>query len=181
MHSPRGIAARWLGFLGARISVMIPLRPGCAFPEGTMTIIRREFLLCAGAAASATAVAKLAAAQTAAAGPKLTQILRKDLDAQGQRVEESVVSVVEFGPGIAAPWHMHPGAQEILYALEGNLVVEIEGQGPATVKAGECSIIPADIPHLARNDSTSTTAKALVVHSRSAKDKPLVVPVKRPS
>ena len=144
-----------------------------------MRIIDRRFLLLAGAAASASATTTLAAAQTPAAGPKLTQILRKDLESQGEQVQESVVSVVEFGPGIAAPWHMHPGAQEILYTLDGTLIVEIEGQGMTTVKAGECSIIPADIPHLARNDSASAAAKALVVHSRSAKDKPLVVAVKR--
>jgi quercetin dioxygenase-like cupin family protein len=149
--------------------------------EQSMTMIRRHFLLLASAVASASAMAKVAAAQTAAAAPKLTQILRKDLEGQGQQVQESVVSVAEFGPGISAPWHMHPGAQEILYTLEGTLIVEVEGQGTATVKAGECSIIPADIPHLARNDSTTATAKALVVHSRSAKDKPLVVAVKRAS
>jgi quercetin dioxygenase-like cupin family protein len=146
-----------------------------------MKIRRRNFLLLAGAAASASAVSKVARAQVAAAGPKLTQILRKDLEGQDRQVQESVISLVEFGPGIAAPWHMHPGAQEILYTMEGNLVVEIEGQGMTTVKAGECSVIPADVPHLARNDSNSTAAKALVVHSRSAKDKPLVVPVKRAS
>ena len=146
-----------------------------------MEIRRRNFLLLAGAVASASAVSKLAAAQTPPAGPKLTQILRKDLEGQDRHVEESVISLVEFGPGIAAPWHMHPGAQEILYTVEGNLVVEIEGQGMMIVKAGECSIIPADVPHLARNDSNSTAAKALVVHSRSAKDKPLAVPVKRAS
>src|SRR5215216_56767 len=142
-----------------------------------MVMIRRHFLLLASAAASA--MSKIATAQTPAAGPKLTQILRKDLEGQDQKVQESVVSVVEFGPGIAAPWHVHPGAQEILYILEGNLIVEIEGQGTMTVKTGECSTIPADIPHLARNDNTSAAAKTLVVHSRSAKDKPLVVAVKR--
>jgi quercetin dioxygenase-like cupin family protein len=152
-----------------------------ALPGGNMIMIRRHFLLLAGAAASASAMAKLAAAQTPAAGPRLTQILRKDLEGQAQQVQESVVSVVEFGPGIAAPWHMHPGAQEILYTLEGNLIVEIEGQGVMTVKTGECSIVPADLVHLARNDSASAAAKALVVHSRSAKDKPLVVAVKRAS
>jgi quercetin dioxygenase-like cupin family protein len=146
-----------------------------------MSMIRRHFLLLAGAAASASAMAKRAAAQTPAAGPRLTQILRKDLEGQAQQVQESVVSVVEFGPGSAAPWHVHPGAQEILYTLDGTLIVEIEGQGTTTVKTGECGIIPADIPHLARNDSTSAAAKALVVHSRSAKDKPLVVPLKRAS
>jgi len=152
----------------------------CAALQGehAMSIRRRNLLLLAGAVASASAVSKVAAAP---AGPKLTQVLRKDLEGQDRHVQESVISLVEFGPGIAAPWHMHPGAQEILYTMEGNLVVEIEGQGMTTVKAGECSIIPADVPHLARNDSNSTAAKALVVHSRSAKDKPLVVPVKRAS
>ena len=81
-----------------------------------------------------------------AAGPKLTQILRQDLAGQDQQVQESVVSTVEFPPGAAAPWHLHTGAQEILYTLEGNLIVEVEGREPITVKAGQCSIIPADIP-----------------------------------
>src|SRR5262245_22526943 len=147
--------------------------------EGNMNVIRRDFLALAGAAASASALARLAQAQAPAAGPKLTQLMRKDMERQDTRVEESVVTVVEFGPGVSAPWHMHPGAQEILYTLDGALIVEVEGQAPVTVKSGECSIIPADLPHLARNESTSAAAKAVVVHSRSAKDKPLVVPVKR--
>jgi hypothetical protein len=37
----------------------------------------------------------------------------------------------------------------------------------------------AGFVHLARNESASTTAKALVVHSRAAKDKPLIVVVKK--
>jgi quercetin dioxygenase-like cupin family protein len=141
-----------------------------------MRIVRRRFLHLAGLAFTTIGTSRVIQAQTP---PTLTQILRKDLEGQGQTVQESIVNVVEFGPGVAAPWHMHPGAQEILYTLEGDLIVEIEGQGTMTVTAGACSIIPADIPHLARNDSTSTAAKALVVHSRSAKDKPLVVPVRR--
>jgi quercetin dioxygenase-like cupin family protein len=139
---------------------------------------RREILYLAGIAVAVPSGARTALAQTTA-GPRLTQISRQDLTGQGQQVQESIVSIVEFGPGVSAPWHMHPGAQEILYALEGTLIVEVEGQGMTTVKSGECSIIAADTPHLARNDSTSAGAKALVVHSRSAKDKPLVVAVKR--
>jgi quercetin dioxygenase-like cupin family protein len=146
-----------------------------------MNLVRRHFLQLAAIGFTAISTSHAAQAQTPPTGPKLTQILRKDLEGQAGQVQESVVSLVEFGPGIAAPWHMHPGAQEILYALEGNLNVEIEGQGVVTVKLGECTIIPAEIPHLARNDSTNAAAKALVVHSRSAKDKPFVVPVKRAS
>ena len=74
---------------------------------------------------------------------------------------------------------MHPGAQEILCVQEGSLTVEVEGQGTTAIKAGEAYVVPADIPHIARNENASTSAKALVIHSRSAKDKPLVVPVKK--
>jgi len=143
-----------------------------------MKMIRREFLCLSGVTVAIPAMSKFASAQ-AQAGPKLTQILRKDLENQGQVVQETVVSVVEFGPGTAAPWHMHPGAQELLHVFEGNVTVEIEGQGATLLKAGEAGIIPAELVHLARNDSASTTAKALVVHSRAAKDKPLIVVVKK--
>jgi quercetin dioxygenase-like cupin family protein len=67
----------------------------------------------------------------------------------------------------------------MLYVIEGNVVVEIEGKGGSSLKAGEASIIPAEMVHLARNDSTITTGKALVIHSRAAKDKPLMVVVKK--
>src|ERR1041385_5221363 len=99
-------------------------------------IVRRDLIRLSGAALTGLSLGAIASAQ-AQMGPKLTQILRRDLESQGQIVQETVVSLVEFGPGAAAPWHMHPGAQELLYTIEGNLVVEIEGQGTVTVKAGE--------------------------------------------
>jgi quercetin dioxygenase-like cupin family protein len=141
-----------------------------------MTFIRREFLRLSGVALTLPSLSNIAMAQ--AAGPKLTQILRKDLDAQGHVVQETVVSVAEFGPGSAAPWHVHPGAQELLHVIEGSLTVEIEGQGATMLKTGEAGIIPAELVHLARNES-GASAKALVVHSRAAKDKPLIVVVRK--
>jgi quercetin dioxygenase-like cupin family protein len=143
-----------------------------------MKIIRRDLLYLFGIASALPSMSKIAWAQTPAA-PKLTQILRKDLESQGQVVQETVVSVVDFGPGTAAPWHMHPGAQELLHVIEGSLVVEIEGGGTTLLKADEAAIIAADIVHLARNENTGASAKALVVHSRAAKDKPLMVVVKK--
>ena len=143
-----------------------------------MKIIRRELLYLSAIAASATLMSKIAWAQTQP-GPKLTQILRKDLESQGQAVQETVVSVADFGPGTAAPWHMHPGAQELLYVIEGSLTVEIEGSGTTLLKMGEAGTIAADLVHLARNENTSESAKALVVHSRAAKDRPLIVVVKK--
>ena len=98
-----------------------------------MKIIRREFLFLSGTTVVVPAMSKFALAQ-AQAGPKLTQILRNDLEGQGQVVQETVVSVVEFGPGTAAPWHTHPGAQELLYVIDGSLVVEVEGKGISLLK-----------------------------------------------
>jgi quercetin dioxygenase-like cupin family protein len=144
-----------------------------------MILIRRQFLQVAGVLVAVPSAWRTALAQTPGAGPKLTQVLKKDMEGQGQTVQETVVSIVDFGPGVSAPWHMHPSAQEMLYALEGSLTIEVEGRGITGVKPGEAYVIPGDIPHLARNDSTSASAKSLVVHSRGAKDKPFVVPVQR--
>ena len=144
--------------------------------EGIVKIIRREFLCLSGILLTVPGLSKIAWAQ---AGPKLTQILRKDLENQGMVVQETVVSVVEFGPRTAAPWHMHPGAQELLHVIDGNLTVEIEGKAATLLKTGEAGIISAELVHLARNDSPGASAKAVVVHSRAAKDKPLMVVVNK--
>jgi quercetin dioxygenase-like cupin family protein len=141
-------------------------------------IIRRDFIRLSGATVAGLSLAAAASAQ-AQTGPKLTQILRKDLENQGQIVQETVVSLVEFAPGTAAPWHIHPGAQELLHVIEGSLLVDIEGKGGTLLKAGEAGIIPADVVHLASNESSSAIGKALIVHSRAAKDKPLIVLVKK--
>lgn len=142
-----------------------------------MKIVRREFLRLSSTVIAGSAVSAVALGQPA--GPKLTQILRKDLEGQGQVVQETVVSIVEFPAGSSAPWHMHPGAQELLHVIEGNLTVEIDGQGTFVLRTGESGIVPAELVHLARNESTGAIAKALVVHSRAAKEKPLIVVIKK--
>jgi quercetin dioxygenase-like cupin family protein len=141
-------------------------------------IIRRDFIRLSGATVAGLSLGAIASAH-AQTGPKLTQILRRDLENQGQIVQETLVSLVEFAPGTAAPWHIHPGAQELLHVIEGSLLVDIEGKGGTLLKAGEAGIIPADVVHLASNESSSATGKALIVHSRAAKEKPLIVVVKK--
>jgi len=74
---------------------------------------------------------------------------------------------------------MHPGAQEILYVIDGSLTVEVEGQEAKVLIAGDVVLAPAEVPHTVRNEGTSVTAKGVVIHSRAAKDKPFVVVVKR--
>lgn len=114
------------------------------------------------------------------AGVKMTQVLRSDLQGQGSRVQESIVTNVEFPPGQGAPMHFHPGAQEILYVLEGNVTVERDGLEAKVIGAGEVALTGADVPHSVRNEGTSMTAKVVVFHSRADKQKPLLVPVKSP-
>jgi quercetin dioxygenase-like cupin family protein len=143
-----------------------------------MLLVRRGFLHLIAAAAIVPPSWRVALGQ-APGGLKLTQILRADLQGQEHKVQETIVNALDLSPGAAAPWHMHPGAQELLYVLAGDITVEVEGQALKLVKSGEIALIPADVPHLARNESTSAPARALVVHSRSDKEKPLVVPVKR--
>jgi quercetin dioxygenase-like cupin family protein len=51
---------------------------------------------------------------------------------------------------------MHPG-EELAYVISGSIVVEIEGVGTKTVRAGEALIVPAGKIHNARNPETSVT------------------------
>src|SRR5262245_5671523 len=130
--------------------------------EKVMTLVRRHFLQLAAVAAITPAGTDIVLAQAPQGGPKLTQILRGDLQGQDQKVQESVANLLEMPSGAAAPWHMHPGAQELLFVIEGSLMVEIEGRGMTALKAGEIVLIPAEIPHLARNDGNGG-ARALVI------------------
>ena len=118
-----------------------------------MKLARRDFLYLSAIAAAVPPASNIVLAQMPQAGPRLTQILRADLEGQGQAVQETVVSVVEFGPGSAAPWHLHPGAQELLYVIDGNVTIEVEGRGTTVIKTGEIGTIPAEFVHLARNES----------------------------
>ena len=84
-----------------------------------------------------------------------------------------------MAPTVSAPWHMHPGAQEIVFVMDGKLVVEVEGDGARDVAAGGVALIPAETPHRARNDNNEITARVLVTHSRADKQKPFSVVLKK--
>jgi quercetin dioxygenase-like cupin family protein len=141
-----------------------------------MKFVRREFLQLAGAMVMASAASE---STEAAAGPSLTEILRSDMVGQGQKVTETLVTVVAFPPGAISTWHVHPGAQELVFGLQGNLTLEIEGQGAKRIGAGETGLIPSDVAHTVRNETTGDPARILVVYSRSDKELPLRVDVKK--
>ena len=64
-----------------------------------------------------------------------------------------LLATVELMPDDAAPRHMHPG-DEILYVVEGSVVVEVEDSPPRTLRAGESFQFPRATPHFAGNPPT---------------------------
>ena len=111
-----------------------------------------------------------AGAQNVPAPPR--QIFQSDLPpVAGQ---EAVVFTVEFAPGQALPWHVHPDGHELVYVLEGALTVEDQNRKTTVTKAGEVNHVAANVGHTARNDGT-TPVKALVVRVKD-KSKPVVAP-----
>jgi len=144
-----------------------------------MMLVRRRFLNLAGTTLALPVVSRICSAQPSQEGPKLTQLLKADLQRQGQVVQETLVNLLEMAPAVSAPWHMHPGAQELIFVLDGNLVVEVEGEGSEEVASGGIAMISAETPHLVRNDSAQTLARAVVTHSRADKQKPFLVLLKK--
>src|SRR6516165_2491161 len=142
--------------------------------ESMMTLVRREFLQLASVMVMASGASKEA---DAAAGPSFAEILRRDLVGQNRKVAETLVTVVAFPPGSESAWHIHPGAQELVFGLQGKLTLEIDGQGTKSIGAGETGLIPAEVAHTVRNETAGEAAKILVVYSRSDKHSPLRVDV----
>jgi quercetin dioxygenase-like cupin family protein len=86
-----------------------------------------------------------------------------------------VQALAEFIPGGAAGKHTHPG-EEFGYVVEGTLELEITGQPPRTVKAGESFYVPAGLVHDGKNIG-SGPAKVLATYVVE-KGKPVASPAK---
>src|SRR6266571_8410590 len=76
-----------------------------------------------------------------------TVLQDQDLTVNGRH---AVVARAEFVPGGAAGKHTHPG-EELGYVLEGTLQLEVAGQPPRTLNAGEVFFVPAGVVHDGRN------------------------------
>jgi quercetin dioxygenase-like cupin family protein len=86
----------------------------------------------------------------------------------------AVQALVEFVPGGAVGKHTHPG-EELGYVVEGTLELQIVGQPPRTVKAGEAFFVPAGVVHEGKNVG-SGPAKVLATYI-AEKGKPLATMV----
>jgi quercetin dioxygenase-like cupin family protein len=93
--------------------------------------------------------------------PGLTRVPLQDVELTAHG-HHAVQARAEFGPGGDVGKHTHPG-EEVSYVLEGTLQLEVAGQPPRTLKAGEAFSIPAGVVHAAKNIDKGST-KVLVMY-----------------
>lgn len=109
--------------------------------------MKKTKLLFLGGVAAALAAGVLYAQ---APGLKRTELQDRDSSIPGKHV---VQARVEFDPGAGIGRHTHPG-DEISVVLEGSLQLEVDGQPPRIIKAGEAFFVPAGTIHAGRNHGT---------------------------
>lgn len=97
----------------------------------------------------------------------------------GDPGKEVDIQLYTFPPGSAVPWHIHPGAQEFEYELEGTLMIEVAGKPPRALKAGEAFHLAPNVVHRGWNASKTEAAKVYVVRIKPV-GQPLAEIVKPP-
>jgi quercetin dioxygenase-like cupin family protein len=125
-----------------------------------LTVPLITFIACAALSSSAQAPAI-----------KRTMLQRIDTGAN----QEAVTAIAEVAAGGQSGRHFHPGT-ESGYILEGEGVLEIEGEQPRNVKAGDSFAIPARTVH---NAKVSGSAPLKVISTYVVeKGQPLASPAK---
>jgi len=104
--------------------------------------------------------------------PGFTRKMMQDQDVSATN-RHAVQVIAEFVPGGAAGKHTHPG-EELGYVLEGTLELQITGQPPRTLKAGDVFYVPAGVVHDGKNVG-SGPAKVLATYVVE-KGKPVATP-----
>ena len=111
----------------------------------------------------------VAVAVAQAPGIKRTLLQRSDVSSD----REVILGVAEIAPGGAAGRHTHFGV-ETGYVLEGAASIEIEGETPKLLRAGDSYLIPAGKVHDAKTVGDVPT-KVLATYVVE-KGKPLATP-----
>jgi quercetin dioxygenase-like cupin family protein len=104
--------------------------------------------------------------------PGFTRKLLQDHDISAPD-RHVVQALAEFIPGGVAGKHTHPG-EEFSYIIEGTLELQVAGQPPRTLKAGDSFFVPAGIVHDGKNVG-SGPAKVLATYVVE-KGKPVATP-----
>jgi quercetin dioxygenase-like cupin family protein len=102
-----------------------------------------------------------ATAPTTALGDEAvtTPLLKAALE--GTDGMEANIAVVEAGPGFETERHLHPG-HVFVYVIEGAIQIDVEGQEPVTISAGEAAYETPNHPMVGRNVSATEGARFVV-------------------
>jgi quercetin dioxygenase-like cupin family protein len=95
------------------------------------------------------------------AKPEVVELMARDL-ANGPNKEVLMLTVTYPASGASLP-HRHD-AQIFVYVLEGELIMQVRGSAPVTLKAGQTFYeAPADVHVVSANASTTVPARFLVL------------------
>lgn len=111
-----------------------------------LRILISAAILVAGAAFAETEITEIDRPAS-----ELNQILAHPLDVpEGQALEARVVHAT-IEPRTRAAWHTHP-TPVYLYIMKGTLTMEVEGQEPRPIAAGEAVAEPLNSPMRVMNE-----------------------------
>jgi len=117
------------------------------------------------------ALAFVAAAAPLSAQTGLKRTIMQKFDVPpGER--ETVTAVVEIAPNTDVARHTHPG-HETSYILDGELMLNVDGQAPKVFKAGETFTIPPGTVHGGRSGANGVKLYGVYIVE---KGKPLATP-----
>lgn len=120
-------------------------------------------------------LALVSAAAVIAQSTPVTRTILQQKDLEGAVGREVVMYIADIVPGGVIGRHFHPGP-ELLYILQGALILEHDGHPPVTLKVGQSAHIAAKHIHNARNASATEQAKVMVFLV-GEKGQPLATPV----
>lgn len=110
-------------------------------------------------------------AASAVAGSHATKVLTTELE--GLEGLEANIVVEDVEPGWETPRHVHPG-HVFVYVVDGTIEIEVDGEEPRKISAGEAVYESPNRPMVGRNVSTSEGAR-LVVFQVGPTGEPLMV------
>jgi len=82
---------------------------------------------------------------------------------EGVPGKEVDIEIYTFPPGSSVPWHIHPDAHEFDHQIQGTLTLEVKGEPPRDLKAGDSIYLKPNVVHRGWNKSTTEIAKVYVV------------------
>ena len=103
------------------------------------------------------------AQQAGTAKPEL--LLKKQVQGMARgEVQEVRVLTAQFKPGDKTPFHTHRFPVTV-YVLEGEFTLELEGQAPITVKAGQALVEPRNVKMTGYNRSNTEPLRVVIFYT----------------